>query len=162
MTSIPILDLSQATDPAKRQDLLDQLHYALFRVGFLYVKNHGIPQETIDDLINILPDLFALPAEDKLAVSKLNSPHFLGYNGYAEESTLGQKDLREQFDFATELPVIHEPHPRKDNESSRDFSKQYWRLRGPNQWPDEQKIAGLRAILTRCMTICRILWTGNY
>ena len=43
-------------------------------------------------------------------MSKLNSPHFLGYNGFAEETTLGKKDMREQLDFATELPVVWQGH----------------------------------------------------
>lgn len=149
MSSIPILDLSEASEPRTHQALLDQLHDALFNVGFLYIKNHAIPQATIDDLINILPSLFALPAEDKLQVSKLNSPHFLGYNGYAEESTLGQKDLREQFDFATELPVIYDESASNNNEVNRDLSQLYWRLRGPNQWPDETKLPGFRDLLMK-------------
>lgn len=152
MLSIPILDLSLATDPEERPQLLAQLHDALFNIGFLYVRNHSIPQSTIDDLIEILPSLFQLPDDEKLKVAKLNSPHFLGYNGYAEESTLGQKDLREQFDFATELPVVWLPQPKYDHVidkvGGRDFAKQYWRLRGPNQWPEEDILPKFRDILT--------------
>ena len=149
MASIPILDLSDANDLTKRKELLDQLHHALLHVGFLYAKNHGVPQTTIDDLINILPRLFNLPTSDKLAVSKLNSPHFLGYNEYAEESTLGQQDLRDQFDFATELPIVYDSDFADKDGQGRDFSKQYWRLRGPNQWPDENVLPDFREILTR-------------
>jgi isopenicillin N synthase-like dioxygenase len=157
MSSIPLLDLSQATNPALRHELLAQLHDALFNVGFLYIKNHGIPQQCIDNLLNILPTLFELPTEDKLAVSKLNSPHFLGYNGYAEESTLGQKDLREQFDFATELPVIYDEKAGLGSEDGRDYSKLYWRLRGPNQWPDEARLSSFKAILTKCVSIIHVV-----
>jgi isopenicillin N synthase-like dioxygenase len=157
MPSIPILDLSLSSDPSQRKALLTQLHDALFNVGFLYVKNHGVPQGTIDNLVDIIPRLFSLPVQDKLQISKLNSPHFLGYNGYAEESTLGQKDLREQFDFATELPVIYNPE-YKANEGEHDFSKQYWRLRGPNQWPAEDIVPGFREILTKyAYWLCRHL-----
>lgn len=157
MSAIPILDLAQASDPSHHESVLAQLHSALFNVGFLYVKNHGIPQTTIDDLIDMLPKLFNLPPEDKLATSKLNSPHFLGYNGYAEESTLGQKDLREQFDFATELPVIYDEDKNKHDNESRDFSKQYWRLRGPNQWPNEQLLPGFRDVLNKYVQLHLIM-----
>ncbi|KAF2481255.1 hypothetical protein BDY17DRAFT_336058 [Neohortaea acidophila] len=136
--SIPLLDLSWASSPSQRPTLLKQLHAALFDVGFLYIKNHGVPQTTIDNLTNLLPSLFDLPKEKRAALSKTHSPHFVGYNGFAEEITLGKQDLREQFDFATELPVTHD----------RDFTKLYWRLRGPNQWPSELDLPGFRKAFT--------------
>ena len=156
-TNIPILDLSWAEDPVKKPELLQQLHSALFEVGFLYITNHGVEQQTIDNLTNLLPSLFALTAEEKASLSKLNSPHFLGYSGFAEETTLGKKDLREQFDFATELPVVYQEKNdsvngvnghSNHNESMRDFSKLYWRLRGPNQWPRETSLHGFRKAFT--------------
>ena len=138
--SIPVLDLSLAETSAGRTKLLSQLHDALFNVGFLYVKNHNIPQSTVSSLASMLFSLFDLSPESKDKLSKVNSPHFLGYNGFAEEMTLGQKDLREQFDFATELPVIW----KSESSGGRDFSKLFWRLRGPNQWPDELELPGFR------------------
>lgn len=143
ISAIPILDLSWADDPQRKPELLKQLHAALFDVGFLYVSNHGVAQATMTDLADLLPALFALPAEEKAKLSKLNSPHFLGYSGYAEETTLGKQDLREQYDFATELPVVyqdsessHKGHTANGAHDKRDFSQLYWRLRGPNQCPD--------------------------
>jgi isopenicillin N synthase-like dioxygenase len=167
--SIPVLDLSLAGDPHSRPVLLKQLHAALFDVGFLYVVNHDIPTETIARLTSLLPDLFGLPANQKALLSKLNSPHFLGYSGFAEETTLGKQDLREQFDFATELPATWQgPVSREYNaisvsntydtdllneikgktSASRDFTQLYWRLRGPNQWPDKACLPDFRPALT--------------
>jgi isopenicillin N synthase-like dioxygenase len=147
-TSIPILDLSRADDPKQRQALLDQLHDALFNVGFLYLTNHSVPKSTISNLTDLLPQLFSLPSESKARMSKLNSPHFLGYSGFAEETTLGKRDLREQFDFATELPVVYRDGDGTED-SRRDFSKLYWRLRGPNQWPSEAELPGFREAFTQ-------------
>jgi isopenicillin N synthase-like dioxygenase len=153
MTSagLPVLDLSKASDPRQRQELLEQLHDALFNIGFLYIKNHGVPSETISNLVSRLPALFDQPPDAKAALSKLNSPHFLGYSGFAEEVTLGKKDLREQFDFATELPEVWVPagedihkDPASESNEIQDFSKLYWRLRGPNQWPSEVHVPGFR------------------
>jgi isopenicillin N synthase-like dioxygenase len=161
--SIPILDLSLAEDTRTKQVLLQQLHAALFNVGFLYVTNHGVSAATIDRLTSLLPPLFDLPAEEKAALAKLSTPHFLGYSGFAEETTLGRQDLREQFDFATELPTVWRKstcdqtsadsteygetgHTTPSN--SRDFSHLYWRLRGPNQWPKEASLPGFREALT--------------
>ena len=161
--NIPVLNLSDAADLTQKPRLLRQLRSALFDVGFLYITNHGVPKSTLSDLTDLMPALFDLPAEEKVSLRKLNSPHFLGYNGFAEETTLGKSDLREQFDFATELPVVYTKikstnqscmanggnrtkgveHTAPD-ESERDFSKLYWRLRGPNQFPTEASLPGFR------------------
>lgn len=152
--TIPLLDLSWAQDSAKKPLLLEQLRAALFDVGFLYITNHGVPGATIDALTTRLPESFALRDDKKAALSKLNSPHFLGYSGFAEETTLGKQDLREQFDYATELPTIYKRDlhggrlSAEGNHTGRDFSKLYWRLRGPNQWPDESAAPGFRTALT--------------
>ncbi|KXT09572.1 hypothetical protein AC579_717 [Pseudocercospora musae] len=151
--SIPILDLSLEFDPKQKPQLLEQLHNALFDVGFLFIVNHGVERQTINNLTDLLPSLFALPESEKASLSKLNSPHFLGYSGFAEETTLGKQDLREQFDFATELPVVYEEsksniRPLSSRDRDRDFSKLYWRLRGPNQWPQESSLPGFRKAFT--------------
>lgn len=167
--SIPVLNLSWALDPSKKQELLRQLKAALFDIGFLYITNHGVEQQTIDRLTGILPELFSLPNSEKARVNKLNSPHFLGYSGFAEERTIGKPDLREQFDMATELPVVYqdqrdcskqtmngfnkqEDHTsgvaKEANGQARDFSKLYWRLRGPNQFPPEDLLPGFRQAYT--------------
>jgi isopenicillin N synthase-like dioxygenase len=161
-SSIPVLDLSWANDPSLKPQLLSQLHSALFDVGFLYIKNHGIPSSTISALTSRLPALFDLPGEERAALSKLNSPHFLGYSGFAEETTLGKQDLREQFDFATELPVVwREPgQAGEGNGEGRDFSKLYWRLRGPNQWPDESALPGFRKAFVEYHDAVQVLSYG--
>lgn len=162
--SIPILNLSWASDLTLKPGLLQHLKAALFDVGFLYITNHGVEQQTLDNLTNLLPDLFALSPELKAEMSKLNSPHFLGYSGFAEERTVGKPDLREQFDLATELPVVYQSvskginggyakdrHESSKNEIAqrrRDFSKLYWRLRGPNQFPPEDAIPNFRKAFT--------------
>lgn len=152
--SIPVLDLDFQYGP-QRNLLLNRLRDALFNVGFLYIKNHHVPPSTISNLIDLLPPLFDLPNESKARISKLNSPCFLGYSGFAEETTLGKKDQREQFDFATDLPVVWQEHesemePASGESAKRrhDFTTLYWRLRGPNQWPLEQELPGFRKALT--------------
>ena len=146
-SSLPILDLSHADNSSKRPALLKELHNALFNVGFLYIKDHGVSMETIMNLVSRLPALFSQGNSAKAHLSKLNSPHFLGYSGFAEEMTLGKRDLREQFDLATELPVIwQDPKNLKKigGPEDGDFTKLYWRLRGPNQWPCEDHVPGFR------------------
>ena len=98
----------------------------------------------------MMPLLFDLPDATKVGLSKLNSPHFLGYSALAEEVTQGRRDFREQFDFATELPVVFRERRDADGVcAGRDFSRPYWRLRGPNQWPREDEVPGFKKALLK-------------
>lgn len=63
--SIPILDLSLARDPATKPEFLDQLRHALLEVGFLYLKNVGIPEKLTQDVIREGVAFFDLPMEEK-------------------------------------------------------------------------------------------------
>ncbi len=68
-TSIPILDLSLAGNPETKPAFLDDLRYALLEVGFLYLKNVGIPDELYEQVIEEGKAFFDIPIEEKYAVS---------------------------------------------------------------------------------------------
>lgn len=116
-TSIPRIDLSVSDEPS----LLANLRHALINVGFLYVENHGVPSSVVSEMQKALPILFALNPDSKAEVALSNSPHFLGYSAEGSETTGGQVDKREQFEFANDLTSIWQP--------GRPLSE---RLRGPN------------------------------
>src|SRR5512142_3286523 len=67
-TSIPILDLSLANDPETKPAFLADLRHALMEVGFLYLKNVGIPDELYDQVIEEGKAFFDLPMEEKYGV----------------------------------------------------------------------------------------------
>ncbi|KDN61299.1 putative 2OG-Fe(II)oxygenase superfamily protein [Colletotrichum sublineola] len=96
-TVIPTIDLSLADDPTSEAGLLERLRHALVHVGFLYVVNHGVPEETVSAVVGALPTLFALPAAAKEEIALENFPHFLGYSGDGAETTAGAVDRREQW-----------------------------------------------------------------
>ena len=98
-SSIPILDLSLARDPATKPQLLDELRHALLEVGFLYIKNTGIPQPLINEVISLGKAFFALPEEKKLECEMKNARSFLGYNKLGMEITRFKVDWREQIDL---------------------------------------------------------------
>lgn len=131
-SEIPILDLSQAQDPDTKPQLLVQLRHALLEVGFLYIKNYGIPNDLIQQVIYQGKALFDIPEEEKLKIEMKNSPHFLGYSRLANEITKEEIDWREQIDLATELPAPGKDEPR------------YRWLRGPNLWPREEVLPGFQ------------------
>ena len=76
--SVPILDLSLARDPETKSAFLSSLRNALLKVGFLYVKNTGINDSLIHDVIDQGKAFFDLPQEEKLKIQMKNVPSFLG------------------------------------------------------------------------------------
>ena len=64
-TSIPILDLAQSRDPATKPQFLAELRHALMEVGFLYLKNVGIPDELWREVISEGRAFFDIPREEK-------------------------------------------------------------------------------------------------
>ncbi len=64
-TSIPILDLSLAQDPATKPGFLAELRHALMEVGFLYLKNVGISDDDFKRVIEQGRAFFDIPEEEK-------------------------------------------------------------------------------------------------
>lgn len=120
-SSIPILDYSLLAT-SRRSEFILQLRHALINVGFLYLSNHTVSPDVISSLINYIPQLFALPQEEKDKIRMANSPHFLGYSRLGAELTKGAVDNREQYDIAT-------PHKCRWKEGDPD----YYKLWGPSQ-----------------------------
>ena len=71
-TSIPILDLEVARNPATKAEFLEQLRYALMEVGFLYLKNVGIPPEVFQEVIQNGKAFFDIPLEEKYDSAQAN------------------------------------------------------------------------------------------
>ncbi|CDK26310.1 unnamed protein product [Kuraishia capsulata CBS 1993] len=141
---VPILDLSQAFDKEARSELILQLRDALLSVGFFYVTNVPIDDHPglLQSLTSQATEFFALPSESKSRLSMANSPHFLGYSGFASEITANARDLREHIELATELPA-----PPKSTLTKED---EVWRnLEGPNQWPEPEQIPQFRPVVER-------------
>lgn len=63
--SIPVLDLSQASDPATKPEFLSQLRHALLEVGFLYLKNVGEAEELFPQVIERGRAFFDIPEDEK-------------------------------------------------------------------------------------------------
>jgi isopenicillin N synthase-like dioxygenase len=64
-TSIPILDLALAQEPATKPEFLSELRHALMEVGFLYLKNVGISDEFFQRVIQEGRAFFDIPTEEK-------------------------------------------------------------------------------------------------
>ncbi|KAI0009429.1 putative isopenicillin N synthetase [Xylariaceae sp. FL0662B] len=138
-TSIPVLDLALSKDPETKPRFLADLRYALLEVGFLYLKNVGIPDELWEQVTSEGKAFFDIPKEEKLKIEMKNAPSFLGYSQLSAEITAGQIDHREQIDLSTEHPLPAAGAPRYEN------------LLAPNQWPSESVLPRFRAVYSDYM-----------
>ncbi|KUI58682.1 hypothetical protein VP1G_05981 [Cytospora mali] len=139
--SIPILDLALADDPATKPAFLADLSHALMEVGFLYIKNVGIPDELFQKVISEGRAFFGIPLEEKLKIEMKNAPSFLGYSRLSAEITAGAIDHREQIDLSTEHPLPRPDAPRHHN------------LLAPNQWPSSSVLPQFQATFQEYMRL---------
>ncbi|KAL8691909.1 MAG: hypothetical protein Q9218_002955 [Villophora microphyllina] len=101
-------------------------------IGFLYIKNTGIDDHLIEDVITQGKAFFDLPKEKKMEVQMKNMPSFLGYNVLGGETTAFKTDWREQIDLSTPHPLPKPTDPI------------YYNLLAPNQWPDPNHLPSFR------------------
>ncbi|TGO38734.1 hypothetical protein BHYA_0068g00140 [Botrytis hyacinthi] len=133
-TNIPILDLSLARSPETKPEFLDQLRHALLEVGFLYLKNVGITQELIDNVIEEGIKFFDIPLQEKTKIQMVNAPSFLGYSPLSAEITAHAIDQREQIDLSTPHPIPTATDPL------------YYNLLAPNLWPSPTYLPNFRPV----------------
>jgi isopenicillin N synthase-like dioxygenase len=103
MMNIPVVDLELFVkgDQQQMQDFVNALGKAYEEVGFVAVKNHGIPEELIRSLYQYVQQFFALPAEKKLLYEKKELAGQRGYTSFGREHAKGfdAPDLKEFFQF---------------------------------------------------------------
>ena len=101
--TIPVVDLSDflSGEESRKQKFVQELGRAYEEVGFVAVKNHGIPDDLIADLYKYVQQFFALPSETKLAYEKKELAGQRGYTSFGREHAKGfdAPDLKEFFQF---------------------------------------------------------------
>jgi isopenicillin N synthase-like dioxygenase len=101
--NIPVVDLSDflSGDEGRKQAFVAALGKAYEEVGFVAVKNHGIPDDLIADLYKNVQQFFALPADSKLSYEKKELAGQRGYTSFGREHAKGfdAPDLKEFFQY---------------------------------------------------------------
>lgn len=101
--SIPVVNLADflSGDPQLKQAFVNQLGKAYEDVGFVAVKNHGIPDELIADLYKYVQEFFALPLATKIQYEVEGLAGQRGYTSFGKEHAKGSDapDLKEFFQF---------------------------------------------------------------
>jgi isopenicillin N synthase-like dioxygenase len=101
--SIPTVDLADFLngDPAKKKSFVQALGKAYEEVGFVAVKNHGIPDGLIEDLYKYVQEFFSLPLEQKKKYEIKGLAGQRGYTSFGKEHAKGSDapDLKEFFQY---------------------------------------------------------------
>ncbi|KQT63982.1 MULTISPECIES: isopenicillin N synthase family dioxygenase [unclassified Aureimonas] len=127
VSALPTLDISRFHGtPGERGRFASDLRRILYDHGFFYLTGHGVDPDLVASVLSAAKRFFALPAEEKLAIQMVKSPHFRGYNGPGLERTRGEQDWREQLDVNTEGEAV----------AIGPDTPPWNRLLGPNQWPE--------------------------
>jgi len=109
--TIPVVDLADFVNgnPEQKAAFVQKLGQAYEDVGFVAVKNHGIPAELIADLYKYVQQFFSLPSDKK---KKFEIPELAGQRGYTsfgKEHAKGSEapDLKEFFQYGQVVPANH-------------------------------------------------------
>jgi isopenicillin N synthase-like dioxygenase len=79
-TDVPVIDLAPVwSGEAGRRAVVDEIAEACGRVGFFYVKHHGISDADIAAIFQTSADFHNLPLEAKMEVSMTKNNHAQGY-----------------------------------------------------------------------------------
>ena len=101
--SIPSVDLADflSGDPVKKNDFIQKLGKAYEEVGFVAVKNHGVPDELIADLYKYVQEFFSLPLDHKKTYEIPELAGQRGYTSFGKEHAKGSvaPDLKEFFQY---------------------------------------------------------------
>jgi isopenicillin N synthase-like dioxygenase len=101
--AIPVVDLAEFTSGNARQktSFVAELGKAYEEVGFVAVKNHGIPDATVEGLYSNTRAFFGLPQEEKRRYEIPGLAGQRGYTSFGKEHAKGSTapDLKEFFQF---------------------------------------------------------------
>src|ERR1700712_2912669 len=101
--AIPSVDLAEflSGDPKRKEAFVQELGKAYEDVGFVAVKNHGVPDELIDDLYRYVQEFFSLPLEQKKTYEIPGMAGQRGYTSFGKEHAKGSDapDLKEFFQY---------------------------------------------------------------
>jgi len=98
---VPVVDLAKFTDGSaeEKSDFIKNLGKAFHEIGFVAVKNHGIPQQLIDDFYTNAKSFFGLDTATKRSYEVPGLAGQRGYTSFGKEHAKQSEvaDLKEFF-----------------------------------------------------------------
>ncbi|MGY3264682.1 isopenicillin N synthase family dioxygenase [Lysobacter sp. HA35] len=105
MSQIPTLDIKRFDDPSQRDAFVAEVGATYREWGFAGIRNHGIPQQLIDDAYRVFAEFFALPDDVKRKYHIAGGGGARGYTPFGIETAKGAQhfDLKEFFHIGREI-----------------------------------------------------------
>lgn len=104
--TIPVVDLSQFVNgnEAEREAFVKALGKAFHEVGFVGVKNHGVPKSLVDGFYEASKSYFSLPVDVKQSYEVEGAAGQRGYTAFGREKAKQSQvaDLKEFFQIGQE------------------------------------------------------------
>ena len=139
-SEIPVLDVAGLYRAGGVAQVAGALRAHLESVGFVYVAGHRVPRAAVEAVREMAKAFFAAPEAEKLRL-KIDR-NFRGYLPFAGSTivtssvaSVSKPNQSESIFFLHEV-AAEDPRARAGEP-----------LQGPNQWPDENKLAGFRAVV---------------
>lgn len=118
---IPLIDIGALIDGSDVQGVAQTIGRACREVGFLYIENHGVDPDLIDQTYTQAKRFFNLPKAQKEALDiRLSGPTLRGYiPTYGENVNPGvSRDVKEVFDYGAPSDIVapfHGPNLMPDH-----------------------------------------------
>lgn len=146
-STIPIVDFGAFLngETKEQERVAHQIDEAFRNVGFVYLKNHGIPKEKVQECFSWSQRFFALPMETKmLAPHPSGGAHHRGYSPPGLEHVTQHTYSKEDVAKSRETPDYKESF---ESGNTTDASQ-------PNIWLPDDKLPGFQPFLESYFTLC--------
>ena len=126
LEDIPVVDMTPLQDDsdAGLKEVGQKMREAVERIGFFYVRNHGIDLQLIAQVDQLAHVFFAQPLERKIRLEPLDRHRGYLKVGEAKMYSRAKPDLKESFIWGLDVP-----------EDDVDYLAGN-KMIGPNRWPD--------------------------
>ncbi|KIK67822.1 hypothetical protein GYMLUDRAFT_36601 [Collybiopsis luxurians FD-317 M1] len=147
---IPVIDFARfraAKSNSEKQETANEIVDAFKSSGFIYISNHGIPEETVSNVFRKSAEFFKLPEETK---SQLAWEDPRSNRGYVK---IGRERVTQSAD-AAEISSLREKAPdfKESMEIGRDWDS-VWK----NMWPQESIVPGFKTTMLDFFQTCHNL-----
>ncbi|KAF2728248.1 Clavaminate synthase-like protein [Polyplosphaeria fusca] len=150
-TPVPIVDfrLFLNGDKAEKETVARQIDEAFRDVGFVYLKNHGVAQDMVEQCFEWSKTFFALPLPTKLL-----APHPPGGSHHRGYSSPGLENVTQHTYDEAELSTLRKTTPdfKESFESGNTTDASQ-----PNIWPPDTALPGFRTFMEAFFPHCATL-----
>ncbi|RFU32486.1 hypothetical protein B7463_g3851, partial [Scytalidium lignicola] len=108
---IPVVDITDIFSDSfdERLRVAQEIAVICKEVGFMYVKNHGVPQDLVDEMFEVSRQYHALPFEDKMADYVFKSETLRGYDIHYTNTPNGIVQKKGSFLYSYDCDKDPEP-----------------------------------------------------